>query len=111
MARQKSNNTRLVYSTESGRISEDKKAPYRPKSDGIIRVRREVKGRGGKTVSTISGLILGGDGLKQLAKELKNRCGTGGSIKDGIIVIQGDHVDKLIEELKKREYTVKRSGG
>ncbi|MBF2980677.1 stress response translation initiation inhibitor YciH, partial [Pseudomonas aeruginosa] len=75
------------------------------------RVRRETKGRGGKTVTTISGLPLAGDALKELASALKRRCGTGGSLKDGVVEIQGEHVELLIDELLKRGFKAKKSGG
>ena len=81
------------------------------KNDGIIRIRREVKGRKGKTVTTISGFLIDADELQNLAAQLKRRCGAGGSVKDGIIMIQGDHRDTLLSELKKQSYTVKLSGG
>jgi translation initiation factor 1 len=79
--------------------------------DGIVFVRREKKGRKGKTVTTLSGICLPEADLKSLAKELKRRCGGGGSIKHGVIEIQGDHCDVLIEELEQRDFKVKRSGG
>lgn len=81
------------------------------KGDGIVRVRREKKGRKGKTVTTLSGIPLPEADLKALAKELKRRCGGGGSVKHGVIEIQGDHCEVLIEELEKRDFKVKRSGG
>ncbi|AVK24363.1 translation initiation factor SUI1 family protein [Pseudomonas aeruginosa] len=74
-------------------------------------MRRETKGRGGKTVTTISGLPLAGDALKELASALKRRCGTGGSLKDGVVEIQGEHVELLIDELLKRGFKAKKSGG
>lgn len=74
-------------------------------------MRRETKGRGGKTVTTISGLPLAGDALKKLASALKRRCGTGGSLKDGVVEIQGEHVELLIDELLKRGFKAKKSGG
>jgi translation initiation factor 1 len=80
-------------------------------ADGVIRIRREVKGRGGKTVTVASGFQLDDDGLKQLAAELKRRCGTGGSAKNGEILIQGDHRETLLAELKQKGFAVKRSGG
>ena len=80
------------------------------KVDGIIRVQREVKGRKGKTVTTVFGFDLDDKELKDLAKQLKRRCGTGGSVKDGIIIIQGDHGKALLSELKKQGYTAKLSG-
>ena len=79
--------------------------------DGVVRVRREKKGRKGKTVTTLSGIPLPLQELKDLAKELKQRCGTGGAVKDGVIEIQGDHCDVLIEELRRRDFAVKRAGG
>jgi len=80
-------------------------------ADGVIRVRREVKGRGGKTVTVASGFQLDNNGLKQLAAELKRRCGTGGSVKDGEILIQGDHRATLLAALGQKGFAVKRSGG
>ena len=82
-----------------------------PAGDGIARVRRESKGRGGKTVTTISGVPLAGDELKELASNLKKRCGTGGALKDGVIEIQGDHVELLLAELQKLGFKAKKSGG
>jgi len=105
--------SRLVYSSKQGRIApkKDPESPRRPRGDGIVRVRREVKGRRGKTVTTIEGVPLPDDDLRALGNELKRRCGTGGSVKDGVIEIQGDHRDALIAELEDRGYTVKRAGG
>ncbi len=74
-------------------------------------MRREVKGRRGKTVTTVTGVPLASDALRALTGELKRRCGTGGSAKDGAIEIQGDHRDVLVAELESRGYTVKRAGG
>lgn len=79
--------------------------------DGIVRVGRETRGRKGKGVTTISGLALGPDALKAYAKTLKQVCGTGGAIKEGVIEIQGDQRDKLIDVLQKEGWQVKRSGG
>ncbi len=76
-----------------------------------MRVRREVKGRRGKTVTTVSGVPLASDALRELAAELKRRCGSGGSAKDGVIEIQGDHRNTLVAELEDRGYTVKLAGG
>lgn len=120
--------SRLVYSTDSGRICADCGQPVitclcknqRNKSaapatgypdDGIVRIRREVKGRGGKTVTTVHGVPLEGRALKQFAKTLKQRCGTGGSLKAGIIVLQGDHREALAVEIKKQGHRVKIAGG
>ena len=85
--------------------------PLIPEGDGIARVRRESKGRGGKTVTTITGVPLAEDALKELATTLKKRCGTGGALKDGVIEIQGDHVELLLAELIKLGYKAKKSGG
>ena len=88
-----------------------RKSPRAPQGDGIVRVRREIKGRGGKTVTTISGIPLPGDALKQLAGELKRACGSGGSAKSDVIEIQGDHRKTLVEQLESRGYTVVLAGG
>ena len=85
--------------------------PRAPRGDGIVRVRRETQGRGGKTVTTVAGVGLAEEGLRELAGELKRRCGTGGSVKDYVIEIQGDHRDAVVAELERRGYTVKRAGG
>lgn len=82
-----------------------------PETDGIVRVSRETKGRKGKGVTLVIGLPLKPSDLKKLAKELKQRCGTGGAVKDGALEIQGDQRDVLVEELQARGWTVKRSGG
>jgi len=77
----------------------------------VVRVRREVQGRHGKTVTTISGVPLPQDALRELASELKRRCGTGGSAKEGVIEIQGDHREVLVAELTARGFMVKLAGG
>jgi len=112
---------RTVYSSAQGRLCPHcgrkaaacvcRASPRAPRGDGIVRVRREVQGRNGKTVTTISGVPLASDALRELAAELKRRCGTGGSAKDGVIEIQGDHRDVLVPELEARGFTVKRAGG
>lgn len=110
----------LVYSTDSGRHCPDCAKPVDacicgqqslPSGDGIARVRRETKGRGGKTVTTISGVPLAGEALRELATALKKRCGCGGSLKDGVIEIQGEHVELLLAELHKRGFKAVKSGG
>lgn len=111
----------IVYSTDHGRMCPDcgmpiadcvcrRKDPVR-KGDGIVRLGRETKGRKGKGVTLITGLSLPDDELLKLASDLKQRCGSGGTARDGVIEIQGDHRDILLEELRKRGHTVKRSGG
>ncbi len=117
-----SSNVGLVYSTDSGRlcpschkpvaacICKKQKAPP-ARGDGIVRVMRETKGRGGKSVSVIHGLALAPAELEKLCTSLKKRCGTGGTSKDGTIEIQGEHRDTLVAELTKLGYTVKKAGG
>ncbi|MEM7391200.1 MAG: translation initiation factor Sui1 [Verrucomicrobiota bacterium] len=111
----------LVYSTEHGRMCPPCNKPVEactcrkkksaPKGDGIVRVGRETKGRKGKGMTVITGVPLPPDQLRDLGKELKKQCGTGGTVKNGVIEIQGDHRDALIEVLKERGWTVKRTGG
>lgn len=110
----------LVYSTEFGRACPECSQPINecrcgepqvPAWDGIVRVSRESKGRGGKVVTLVTGVPLVGPELKTLAKELKQKCGVGGALKDGIIEIQGDQRDLLAAELSKRGFTVRKSGG
>ena len=112
---------RVVYRSDKGRVcpacghpaqlcrcaSKDPSA----RGDGIVRVRREVQGRKGKTVTTVTGLPLPAPDLKELGSRLKRKCGSGGSIRDGVLEIQGDHVDMLLAELAGLGYAVKRSGG
>ncbi len=85
--------------------------PRAPQGDGIVRVRRETSGRGGKTVTTIAGLALASDALGALASELKRACGTGGTVRDYVIEIQGDHRPAIVAQLEQRGYTVKLAGG
>lgn len=101
----------IVFSTDKGRIKPEKKKPEAPKGDGIVRVGRETKGRKGSGVSIITGVSLHPEGLKDLAKTLKQKCGTGGTVKGRTIEIQGDHRDLLVSELQKLGYTVKKAGG
>ena len=109
-----------VYSTESGKICPDCDQPIadcscgieiRPDGDGIVRLHRETKGRKGKGVTLIKGVLATPTELKLLAKELKARCGTGGTVKEGVIEIQGDFRDLLLETLITKGYRVKKSGG
>ena len=102
--------SKLVYSTDVGRIREEK-SEEEITGDGNVRVRPEKKGRGGKVVTVISGLPLVGNDLRAFAKTLKKRCGGGGAVKDGNIELQGDHVDVMVDVLKKQGYDAKRSGG
>ena len=110
-----------VYSTERGRL-----CPYcgqsvaacvcasntpPPQGDGIVRIGRESKGRKGGGVTVITGLALAPIELKALARQLKKLCGTGGTAKEGVIEIQGDHRDALMTALHQLGHNVKRSGG
>ncbi len=116
----------LVYSTDSGRLcpgcgqaqaqcacaaQQADAALAARRAAGVVKVQRSSKGRGGKTVSTVSGVPLDEAGLQALAKTLKAACGTGGTVKDGVIEIQGDHVAQLLTLLDGRGWTVKRAGG
>jgi translation initiation factor 1 len=115
------NENRTVYSTEWGEmcprcgkpiadcICKQGKPP--PAGDGIVRISRTTKGRGGKTVTLVSGVPLNEDELCLLLGELKRQCGAGGTLKDGVIEIQGDHRGTILQALKKRAFTVKLAGG
>jgi translation initiation factor 1 len=120
-----------VYSTETGRICPDcgqsvaqcqcaanKRALAAAiangsgaAADGVLRVQRETKGRGGKSVTVVRGLALDAAALAALGKQLKAACGSGGTAKDGVIEVQGDHVATVMAALVKLGYAVKRSGG
>lgn len=117
-------NSRPVYSTESGRLcpgcgcaqnvcqcKQSKQTKVNARSDGIIRVSRETKGRKGKGVTLISGFQGSEDELKALGKRLKQLCGTGGTVKNGVIEIQGDVRNKIVEVLKQEGRQVKLAGG
>lgn len=116
--------SRLVYSTEKGdlcpecaqaksecicdQLADEKRLAV---LDGIVRIRRETAGRKGKGVTTISGVPLPDTELKAMVKRLKKSCGTGGSLSDGVIEIQGDHRDKIKSMLEKEGFNVKLAGG
>jgi translation initiation factor 1 len=120
---------RLVYSTDAGRVSTCPMCglPYKNcrceqnqssqgktaavKNDGIVRVQRDRKGRGGKTVTVITGIPADSETIITLAQQLKKLCGSGGTVKEGSIEIQGDHCDKVQAKLTKMGYKVKRAGG
>jgi translation initiation factor 1 len=120
-------NARLVYTTGQGRLCPECARPLadcrcrrskpaqattpRPGADGVVHVGRETKGRKGKGVTVVTGLPLAATALDELATRLKKRCGSGGTAREGVIEIQGDHRDTLVTELTKLGYTVKRSGG
>ena len=80
-------------------------------ADGVVRVSRETKGRKGKGVTLVTGVPLEGAELADLGKLLKTRCGAGGTVKNGVIEIQGHHRDKVVAELESRGWTVKKAGG
>ena len=101
----------LVYSTETGRIIAEKPKPERPKGDGIVRIQRQTSGRKGKGVCVITGVDLDDKSLVSLASELKRRSGCGGSVKDGVIEIQGDNRDLLKQMLEQKGFSVRFSGG
>ena len=111
----------LVYSSEHGRVCPDCSQPIKqcrcrkqasaPPGDGVVRVARQTKGRKGAGVSLVTGVPLAGADLKKLAKELKQKCGSGGTVKDGVIEIQGDHRDLLVELLQARGFAAKKAGG
>lgn len=114
--------SRLVYSTETGRVCPDCGQPVVacvckqarnavPAGDGIVRVSLDTKGRKGKGVTVVKGVALDAAALAQLGKQLKSACGSGGTTKDGVIEIQGDHRGTVMAALQKQGMTVKRSGG
>jgi translation initiation factor 1 len=117
----RSSNGGLVYSTETGRMCPDcrqpvsacscKQAKAVPAGDGVARVSRQSKGRGGKTVTLVKGLALDPLALAVLGKQLRTACGCGGTVKDGVIEVQGDHCDRIMEELKKLGHQTKGAGG
>ncbi|WMY76394.1 stress response translation initiation inhibitor YciH [Buttiauxella selenatireducens] len=107
----KDDNSRLVYSTESGRIDEPKTAPVRPKGDGVVRIQRQTSGRKGKGVCLITGIDADDAELATLAAELKKKCGCGGSLKEGVIEIQGDKRDLIKSLLEAKGMKVKFAGG
>ncbi|MDJ0878678.1 MAG: translation initiation factor Sui1 [Halieaceae bacterium] len=121
MPRSKAANSRPVYSTDKGRLCPQCQRAVagcvcgkdRPTGvgDGVVRIRRETKGRGGKAVTVIEGIPLPPDELKALAKVLKKRCGVGGSTRESNIEIQGDARELVKRELEQRGFTVKLAGG
>ncbi|KAF6663103.1 stress response translation initiation inhibitor YciH [Enterobacteriaceae bacterium EKM102V] len=105
------NDNPLVYSTDSGRIAQSQPKAERPKGDGIVRIQRQTSGRKGKGVCLISGIDLDDAALALLAAELKKKCGCGGSVKEGVIEIQGDKRDLLKSLLEAKGMKVKLAGG
>ncbi|MFC5513033.1 translation initiation factor Sui1 [Massilia jejuensis] len=115
-----SSNTGLVYSTEGGRMCPACRHPLAectckaktvPTGDGVVRVSRQTKGRGGKSVTLVKGLALAPAALALLGKQLRTACGSGGTVKEGVIEVQGDHCDLVMETLVKLGHHPKRTGG
>jgi translation initiation factor 1 len=116
-----SKDSSLVYSTQVGRLCPQCmravtacvcKGTTKPAhGDGVVRVSRETKGRAGKGVTLISGLPLAAADMEKLATQLKKRCGTGGTVRESVIEIQGEHRDTLVAELCKLGFKAKRAGG
>ena len=121
MRKKSANGSSLVYSTEHGRTCPKCEKPLaqcvcgqkksNPKGDGIVRVLRETKGRKGSGVTLITGLPLPEAELAGLAKQLKQRCGSGGTVKNGVIEVQGDHREVVLAELIRLGYQAKKAGG
>ena len=108
--------SRLVYSTEQDVPKKEKAAAPAPRQTGApseqkIRVRVDRKGRGGKSVTLIEGLLMSSQDRESLLKQLKTRLGTGGSVKDDVVEIQGDHCDAVMASLQQSGYRPKRAGG
>lgn len=111
----------VVYSTEQGRMCPDCAQPVTgcrcrrnglpAESGGVVRVSRETKGRRGKSVTLVHGVTLDAESLAQLGKSLRTVCGTGGTVKEGVIELQGDHIPRVVEQLKAQGWVVKRVGG
>jgi translation initiation factor 1 len=116
----KKNETGIVYSSQYGKMCPECGKPVsncictqngsgQSTFDRIIKIRREVKGRKGKTVTTVTGVPA--NTINELARKLKQKCGAGGSVKDGMIIIQGDFRDKLVELLEGEGFSAKKAGG
>lgn len=114
-----SSNSGLVYSTDGGRMCPECRHPLAQcmcktkavtSGDGEVRVSRQTKGRGGKSVTLIKGLALDATALALLGKQLRTACGSGGTVKDGVIEVQGDHCELVMEALKKHGHHPKRTG-
>lgn len=106
-------NSNVVWSSDGGdqRKARPASSAARPADGSRVKVRRETAGRRGKTATTVSGVPLDEAGLKELAGKLKKRCGVGGSAKDGVIEIQGDHRDTVVKLLQDLGYDVVLAGG
>jgi translation initiation factor 1 len=111
---------RVVYSTEHGKICPGCSNPVKHCTcrkqtttigDGNVRVFRETKGRKGKGVTLVKGLAMDAAALKLMCKKLKAMCSSGGTVKEGIIEIQGDHIGRILDYLNKQGVTAERAGG
>jgi translation initiation factor 1 len=104
---------RVVWSSTDGdlRRARDPQATERQAQGGRVKVRRETSGRRGKAVTTVANVPLADDGLRDLAGTLKKRCGVGGSVKDGVIELQGDHRDTVMAVLREAGYDAVLAGG
>lgn len=121
MRKKSANGSGLVYSTEHGKMCSNCAKPLAqcscgqkkatPKGDGIVRVLRETKGRKGSGVTLITGLPLAEPELAALAKQLKQRCGSGGTVKNGVVEVQGDHREVVLAELIRLGFQAKKAGG
>src|SRR6478672_325013 len=112
MAKRATSTSKVVYSSADGDLRKARDPQTRPPAqDGRVRVRRETKGRRGKGATTISGVPLDDAGLRELAGRLKRRCGVGGSVKDGVVELQGDHRDVVLEVLRADGYDAVLAGG
>jgi len=114
--------SRLVYSTDAGRMCPTCRqaqadcrcgatAAARPLGDGAVRVSRDSKGRGGKTVTTVRGLPLPAAELNALGRQLRSACGSGGTVKGGVVEIQGDHRERVLALLIAQGYKARAAGG
>ena len=110
-----SNNSKTVWSSNDGDLRKKEQtvshAKSLPPQQQTVYLHRESSGRAGKAVTLVKKLILSEDDLKALAKKLKQECGTGGTVKDGVIEIQGEHREKIADVLQKLGYKVKIAGG
>ncbi|QNA87893.1 translation initiation factor Sui1 [Massilia sp. Dwa41.01b] len=109
----------LVYSTDGGRMCPECRQPLSqcackastvPTGDGVVRVSRQTKGRGGKSVTLVKGLTLDASALALLGKQLRTACGSGGTVKDGVIEVQGDHCELVMDTLTRLGHRPKRTG-
>ncbi len=120
MPAMRKSDSQLVYSTEAGRMCPGCRQPLAacickqqaaPVGSGVVRVSREKQGRGGKTVTVVRGLSLAPDALAAWGKQLRAACGAGGTAKDGVLEVQGDHVERVLAWLQAQGQAAKRAGG